>query len=314
MNAHLQRLLARVAPPSGHALAAQPVNAVSSPLAESDQRIGLPEFSALTVPTEIALPSIDAEILPAPAPVETPKSPPVVRPRTAASSEIPTPVALEPTTIDRAEPVLPLPVAPPAASAEAPLPAVAQPRHPEPVPAAAEAESTPVWRPPFEIESGDFEPYRIPPALEPEPEDSQRSEAEPAQQDRAAELAPPAVPEPARPQIVEARPVRPRIALVPDLAAPAEASPPQETRATTAELPAPADVEADTPGPARAVIIEEVVIEIAPPATPRSAAPVLEDERRAGARTMPLSADAASIIGPLPLSRRQPTVLGMRRR
>lgn len=316
MNAHLQRLLARVAPASpGLALGVQPVNAVDSPLAESDQRIGLPEFSGIAVPAEIDLFPAALEGTQLPAPEETSKTPRVSPPRGPSLPDRPVPATPQPTPVTISEHASPA-VQAPAPPAEAPSPPVARPEQPSAVSPRIGPEAAPAWRPPFEIETNDFEPYpAAPPERAPGSEDERRSQAEPAPQERAEEAVPLPAPEPAEPLAAEAHPIRPRVALVSsETVAPPEAAPAQDSRRIAAGLPIPAGVEVEAPEPSRAVVIEEVVIDIVPPALERPAAAPMQADGRAGSRAMPLSAEAASVIGPLPMSRRQPTILGMRRR
>ena len=314
MNSHLQRLLARVAPSApGLALGAQPVNPVGSPLAETDQRIGLPEFSDMMVPTEGELAAREPEsIAPPPAtrnPAAAPGAPlPSPAPDDPAGAA-PRPVPFE---VSGSAPTVSLPVSP---DFEAP-----EVRRPETAPGAPErpqdsAVATPVWQPPFEIGAEDFE-RRAPDvgeeAAPAAPTRQAPAEASPALS--APDLAPLPLQAPPEPILAEARPLRPHVELVPPEPAPtAEAAPALARPALEVEPPVPPEAGDDAPDTRREIVIEEVVIDIVPPVQRMAPAAAQGGEQGSG-RTMPLSAEGTSIIGALPLSRRQPTVLGMRRR
>jgi hypothetical protein len=318
MNTHLQRLLARVAPPfGGSVFAAQPVNPIASPLAESDQRIGLPEFSGLALPVGSMPAQDEPETGPvsmadhvAPRPqvreplVNTVEAPEIAAPQ-LPRSEPPhqsSPLAwTEPAVVET--PWQPAPQ-------NQPSDAAAPPRTPDP--------AEPAWRPSFEIAPEDLRPIPVQ-TVDTAPEEPASAMTTPDRssptQTREAEPAPAQHAEAEAQPVFEARPVRPAVALVaPETVSLDEPVPASAKPAPAAEPAEPQALEIEEPSGARPVVIEELVIDVAPPPTARGApAPAVRSEPGAQ-RSAPLSAEAASVIGPLPLSRRQPTILGMRRR
>jgi hypothetical protein len=182
------------------------------------------------------------------------------------------------------------------------------------------AAAPPSWRPPFAIDADDFEPHTQAPvepemalAIEGTPVDATagRTSAAP---DRALP-APQPIPETNEPLKVEARPIRPQVALVP-----LDPEPRPETAVSLAapapggNLPEPADAAFEAPETARSTVIEEVVAAMASPASGRAAPTAAQGRETDRTQPRPLSAEGASIIGPLPVSRRNPILLGMRRR
>jgi len=313
MSLHLQRLLARVGPPApGFALAMLPVTPVTSPLAEGDQRIGMPEFAGADLPLDAASEATTPGEGPAPRPAAPiPRQPQQARlvPPHATPEAIgngpavtvaPTPAAERPVTS-----------AMPTAHAVSPPDLAVPPDMP--------AALAPLLSP-FAIVPDDFEPAPRPvPPVEPLPQPVSAAPAEPVPMaDTEARVLPSTV---APPMIVtEAVPLRApaRAAGVETASVPQVAAEPTHATATPAlapiaSLPAAAAPDTGTP---RSVVIEEVVIDVVPPpapAAPRDLPSQVRDQRGAPAAT-PLSAEAASIIGPLPVSRPFATLFGMRRR
>lgn len=323
MSGYLQRLLARVAPGSagtaGLALGALPVNLPASPLLDSDQRIGMPEFSGLAIPVDSFGPEFTAAESPEPQPQVDPAK------RSPRSRQLRNRGAIR--TVEQANPVKPglgegakpNPMNPEDKPVRWPLSApagfpIAGPDLPE------AHESSPPQLSPFAIAHEDFEPA----AHTVELGDSQPKDA--ASQTAALRRSEPQPAQAVEPSVREA-PNRDHALAEPLPVAAALPTQPLET------LPARADAEpvwneqldaelteaATQPDFGRpeagSVVIEQVVIEVVAPTTAPVAAPVaLSDPRGRAMPSGPQTAEAASLIGPLPISRSFASLYGMRRR
>lgn len=323
MSGYLQRLLARVAPGSagtaGLALGALPVNLPASPLLESDQRIGMPEFSGLAIPVDSFGPGFTAAESPEPQPQVDPAkgSPRSRQPRNRkAIRTVEQANSVERGRGEGAEPKLANPENKPV---RRPLPAptglpIAEPDLPEAY------QSSPPQLSPFAIAHEDFElaAHTVEPG-DPQPNDAasqtaafRLSEPQPA---RAVE---PSVSEaPNRDHaLAEPLPVAAALPTQPleTLPARADAEPVWNERLDAEQTEAVTQPDFGRPG-AGSVVIEQVVIEVVAPITAPVAAPAaLSDPRGRAMPSGPQTAEAASLIGPLPISRPFASLYGMRRR
>ena len=315
MSVYLQRLLAR----AGGALAPAafgaptPAAAVTSPLVGYDQRLGLPEFDS--VPPEEGAPAEATAATEgegtAPNAFQPPQ--PQARPREAAL----------PGTLDAAPPILVeiLKEAPPARP---------DPGGPAPDPSPILPTPEPSFVPPrpFDIAIEDFVPVPPPQPIgvaEPEPEPGPGGEspaatfripprdAEPSPRTEtdvaeAGEAARELLPSPV--QVREAEPAWPDPHEPPDMVPRSSPAGPEPIPAEPApqDRPAPTVSEPASPAVPPQVTIEEVVIEVRDPVQPAAAG---RGERPSA---MPVTAAAASVIGPLPVRRSAITLYGMRRR
>lgn len=319
MSAYLQRLLARVAPPAA-GVAALPISAglPASPLFDGDQRIGMPGFSLLDLPGEGSAETLEQsanETDAGPRKFEpAPRAVPHASPQAEAAPVVSFAFGPEPDAARAETPIVPqAPVAPAATPNERTSGQVPRPSAPQvakPVPTASNDFV-------LDVAPGDFEPAGHDPALLPAP----ASEARPAERHAASEpalepAAPPvqAIPAPIR---VEATPQpTPLVGLapLPEPAAPREARPALDHPATLSEIDPPRTPDRTAEQSQRPVVIEQVVIDITEPHRPGPQQAEARSDSRGAASPAPLTADAASIIGPLPQSRQFASLFGMRRR
>ena len=323
MSGHLQRLLARVAPgpagTAGLALGASPVNLPASPLLESDQRIGMPEFSGLAIPVDAIGPGFAAAESPEPQPKVDPArgSPRSRQPRNRkAVRTVEQQNSVEPGFGEGAEPKLANPGNNPVRQ---PLPAPAGLPIAEPDRSGAQA-SSPLQLSPFAIAHEDFEPAARNVELgDPQSWDAaSQTAALPLSEPQPARAAEPSATEvPSRDcALAEPLPVAAALPTQPleTLPGRADAEPVRNERLDAELIEALTEPGFGGPG-AGSVVIEQVVIEVvAPPAAPVSAQAALSDPRSRAMPSGPQTAEAASLIGPLPISRPFASLYGMRRR
>lgn len=324
VSSYLQRLLARVAPGAGTALAPASVPAapLSSPLADHDQRLGLPDFEA-PVPSVFEEPQV----------VESGQLP-REKPTAAMAENLP---ADRPSkVVTRRGPDLRLVGQPPPEAASARTSAERADRS-----AAVEISvQAPVPAPsPLDIRAADLEPIAPPLVDEIEPPEGDPTVALPQVPEPAAnratplsdateavETKPAAAPKdriaervtPLRDLVAEIEPApRRTMTIVPPDAADgaSEVSP----NALAAEAPEPAASERDLRAAAleevrlpeqrtgRSINIEQIIIDVHEPQPTLTSNP-------SGRPGPPATAAAASIIGPLPVRRSTISLFGMRRR
>jgi hypothetical protein len=317
MSLYLQRLLARTggAPVPLAFGAPTPVSALASPLAEHDQRLGLPEFGGAALeeglPPEPSASAGEGDRT-VPKPFQVP------RPQ-------PRPVEAAPAPFPEADPPVPVEVL------RQPPPAARGAGGDEPAPATVPREVDLSFPPPrpFDIAEDDFEP--LPPAPPPlssaEPEPAPGSESEAAALRLPVPDAAPAATAAAEraAQAGETAPESRSAPPQPREAQPAPRSPAErhdvETRASAGIEPEPMPAERPeqdraepfeagpaTPVARARVATEQVVVEVRDPV---QSAP---SGREGRSRAMPATAAAASMIGPLPVRRSAVTLYGMRRR
>ena len=321
MSTYLQRLFSRAAAPvAAPALsAAAPATRIASPVAERDQRLALPEFSAAVMSPDAWPEGIDDGATP-----ETGFAPPRMPPaRDIRETRVVELFRRDPAPARETAP-------PPAARTAEPAtaPAVAErdfalPRHAaEPVPSPA-AESLA----PREMFHDADVPAAAPAPQPPAPMPRQRGETE-----RPAE----------RPELRRAeRPAEPSLRQRPDLPGTVEPAPaprpaeeirpfvlPEPAVSLPATEPAPRPVTTAEPAARRVETTVEVERPPAETAREPAAQPAVSPAPRAAENAAansapkpaapsaprPLTAEAASVIGPLPIRRRTLSIFGMRRR
>lgn len=317
MSGYMQRLFSRagIAPaPAGaptSVSSATPAARLVSPVAEADQRLNLPGFE--TAPFEAMDEAAEAD----PSGWESPADAPSPRLRPAGPVDVPylrplpQPESREPAA-RRDIVTMPEPVAP------EPLPAPVAPRFDLTPVAPVHIAEPPPAAPVFARASPPLaEPDRRPIAeiVRVEPQPVARAEPVPPQPAPFAEAPMPQRPapfSPVRPNVAEPQAeAAPRPAAGPlplpqprPAAEPARAEPAPVFERTLPLGKAPAAPQ-EAPDPEPRVVIRELIVEINKPQPASTAKPPVE---------RPRTAEAASLIGPLPVRRRSVGIFGMRRR
>ncbi len=322
MSGYLQRLFNRAAAAPAPALpVASPANRIGSPIAERDQRLNLPEFGDAVITADVWPET------PGPAePVEPPTPAPSTVIRNVHETRIvdlfPRAVPTEPQPQAEA----PRPAAEPAIESVSFMEASEPPLRHAPQPG-AQTEPAPL-RQRVADENGATEPARtapvaepafVPDAAEPRLRPVARAEPVPLAPDHAAEFADraretPRIPMPAPEPDVGAPYRRGEPAIVPEpdrIIARPVAVPAERTRPEPEPVRAPAPDPQAAGAPARAEPRHERT-----GATSHAQQETQREERKVQSppAPRPLTAEAASIIGPLPVRRRTPAIFGMRRR
>ncbi|MFI0848340.1 hypothetical protein [Mesorhizobium sp. IMUNJ 23232] len=320
MSSYLQRLFNRGAPAPSLAmpgLAIAPAARLASPLAEADQRLNLPGFVAPVDTADVAVEPAGAIVPHAFLAPPTSHQPSIDSPRPLPVAAVPSPEAATPVSVEaelRADPRpaagIAEPMAAPALANE--TGAATHPRAPaEPVSLRAIEPASPgQTRRALSIVPSAPE-ARTPQELAEDPQPRARV---------AVPAAEPAAPARALPQAApEAQPAAKAItreAFAPPRAEPAEAvvTPFARPRAEPVSRPLPDALaerrQRDVPQQASPTSPPKS----APPAEANTSALPAASAPRPSPVVRPLTAEAASVIGPLPVRRRTVSIFGMRRR